>query len=358
MLTMKDIADLCGVSRQTVHAALNGKPGVSDDTKARILEVVKQQNYRPNRLATNLHKKSANLVGVTILNIRNPFFADLIQGINTVLRRHQLHLMFFEVTSKEEEVDAVESLLAYQAAGIILCPVQDQTRVGHLQALQQRGVPLVSIGPVLGLETHYVEVESREAGGMAARHAIEMGHRRIAYLEGPAKIISARERYLGFIEELIRNQITFSHDWFVQAGDTSRDGYEAAMKVLRRPAEERPTAVVCFNDIIALGVYEAARELGLEIPRDVSVVGCDDIQLAALLGPPLTTVALPVQDMGAHAAEMLLSQLDSAPSSGFLVKRFLPRFVARESVAVLGRPATKGKTARPRKPFEPASAES
>lgn len=332
MLTMKDIAELCGVSRQTVHAALNNKPGVSEETKAHILEIVKKHNYRPNRLAANLHKKSANLVGVTILNIRNPFFADLIQGINTVLRKHELHLMFFEVTNKEDEVDAVESLLAYQAAGVILCPIQDETRVGHLRALQQRGVPLVSVGPVAGLETHYVEVENREAGSLAAQHVIAMGHRRIVYLEGPKKIISARERYVGVLETFIENEIPFTNESFIQAGDTSKEGYAAAMKVLSKPASERPTVILCFNDIIALGVYEAARELGLGIPEDISIVGCDNIDLARLLGPPLTTVSLPVHEMGAHAAGLLASQLDQVTNSGFLVKRFMPDFVSRQSV--------------------------
>jgi len=332
MLTMKDIAELCGVSRQTVHAALNDKPGVSEDTKKKILEVIRENNYTPNRLATNLHKKSTNLVGVTILNIRNPFFADLIQGIGSALKSHEQHLMFFEVSNKEEEIEAIETMMAYQVTGVILSPVQDRTRTSHLQAIQKRGLPLISIGPVDGLETHHVEVENREAGAIAANYVIDNGHQRFVYLEGPRKIISAHERYLGFLQVMVDRGIEYDNDCFVQSGDRTRDGYESALKIFDRERSDWPSVIVCFNDIVALGVYEAATEIGIRIPEEVSIMGCDDIELARVLGPPLTTVSIPVQEMGQTAAEMLVSQIDNASQLGFLTRRFIPELVERRSV--------------------------
>ncbi|MCB2153822.1 LacI family transcriptional regulator [bacterium] len=335
MITMEDIARICGVSRQTVHVALTGKPGVSEPTRERILEIVKKYNYRPNRMATTLLQKNTNLVGVTILNIRNPFFADLIQGINSVLRKEGLHIIFFETQTKEAEEEAIEDLLAYQVAGLILSPFQMEGRLSHYESLRLRKTPFVCVGPIRGFESHFVEVENREVGYLAAEHCIEKGHTNLCYLEGPEKIVSAAERAVGFVQCLMESGVNFNSQCVVKAGDTTQQGFEAGLKVLDVPSRKRPTAVVCFNDMIALGVYEAAQHLGLKIPEDVSVVGCDDIEIARLLNPPMTTIALPIAEMGRSAAEILVSQLQGAESEGYLVKRFPPELVARDSVRSL-----------------------
>lgn len=333
-LTMEDIARLCGVSRQTVHAALNDKPGVSASTRDRILEVVKKYNYQPNRIATTLLGKTTNLVGVTILNIRNPFFAELIQGINQVLREENLHIIFFETTSKEEEVEAIENLLSYQVAGIIVCPIQEESRTKHFEALTLRRLPFVSVGPIRGLDASYVEVEAREAGYLATNYLAGRGHRRICHLQGPKKIISAGERALGFVQALMERQIPFNDSSIAGGGETTREGYQAAREVLSRPAGERPTAIVCFNDVVAIGVYEAALELGLSIPGDLSIIGCDNIEITHLLAPPLTTIALPIMEMGRSAAEMLLSRIRTPQEAGApTVRRFPPSLIERQSVA-------------------------
>ncbi|MCB2153794.1 LacI family transcriptional regulator [bacterium] len=333
MLTMSDVAKLCGVSRQTVHAVINNKPGVSEKTRQKILRVVKEHNYRPNKLAAALNTKSMRLVGVTILNIRNPFFADLIQGINRVLKSSDYHLMVFEVSTKDEEEEAIETLLAYQVTGIICSPFQDPSRTGHLEAVQKRGIPLVSIGPVSGLGTHHVEAEPFEVGAQAAQHLIDMGHQRIAYLEGPMTVISTQERTLGFVTTLRKAGHTVAEVNVVACGDTSDDGRRAAMELLNQSSSSRPTAIACFNDMVALGVYEAAAALQLKIPRDVSVTGCDDIQLAPLLGPPLSTVRIPIIEMGETAASMLLSQVGvETPPTVYSTQKFRPEFIVRESV--------------------------
>ncbi len=332
-MNMKDIAKICGVSRQTVHAALNNKPGVSPETREHILRVVREHNYHPNRIATSLHQKSADFVGLTILDIRNPFFADLVQGITQVVKASGLHLMFFETVTKEDEIDAVETMISYRAAGMILAPVQDESRTRHLEAIKGRGIPLVSVGEVRGFETNYVEVDNRRASQQAVQHLIDKGHRRIVYFAGPDRIVSARERTVGFMESMMENRLSFSPGDIMTVGDSTQGGYKAANQVLSRPESERPTAIVCFNDMVALGVYEAAVELGVSIPEDISVIGCDDIHLARLLGPPLTTIALPVREMGQYAAQMLVDQIHGPDRNGSsVVKKFHANLVVRHSV--------------------------
>lgn len=331
-MNMKDIARICGVSRQTVHAALNNKPGVSEETRSHILQVVREHNYTPNRIATTLHRKSADLVGLTILDIRNSFFADLVQGVTQVIKASGLHLMFFETSTKEDEEDAVQTIISYRAAGMILCPIQNDKRIRHLEALHGRGIPLVSVGEILGFEANYVEVDNRRAAQLAVRHLVERGHRRIVYLSGPEKIVSARDRSVGFMESMMENRLPVTPEDIREAGDSSKGGYDVAMDLFALPKARRPTAIACFNDMVALGVYEAAIARGLSIPGDVSVVGCDDIRLAKLLGPPLTTVALPVREMGCYAAEMLVSQIQNGSNGMALVKKFQPELIERGSV--------------------------
>lgn len=331
-MNMKDIARICGVSRQTVHAALNNKPGVSEETREHILGVVHEHNYTPNRIATTLHRKSADLVGLTILDIRNSFFAELVQGVTQVIKASGLHLMFFETSTKEDEEEAVQAIISYRAAGMVLCPIQNEKRTRHLAALRGRNIPLVSVGEILGFEANYVEVDNRRAAQLAVGHLVEHGHRRIVYLSGPDKIVSARDRSVGFMESMMENRLPVTSEQIIEAGDTSKGGYDAALQLLSLPKSKRPSAVACFNDMVALGVYEAAIARGLSIPGDISIVGCDDIHLARLLGPPLTTVALPVREMGKYAAEMLVSQIQSGANGMSVVKKFQPELVDRASV--------------------------
>lgn len=332
MVTMADIARICGVSRQTVHSAIHNKGGISEERRREIMEVVHRYNFQPNRLARTLVEQSANLVGATILNIRNPFFAELIQGINRVLQPVNLHTIFFETPTKKEEISAIEILLSYQVAGLIISPIQSEGETDHFRALELRKVPFVTVGAIRGYQSHFVEVENLQIGYMAAEYMLRKGHRKLCYLEGPNTIISAGERALGFLQCLRENQIAFSNEMLVSAGSTIAEGREAAMSVLRDP-KTRPTALICFNDIIAVGAYEAARDLGLSIPEEISIVGCDNIDIAGILGPPLTTIALPIMAMGVASAEMLLSLIRKETPDGYLTKRFLPEFVERKSVS-------------------------
>ncbi len=330
--TMSDIAEICGVTRQTVYAALNDKPGVSEETRQRILSAVKEHNYRPNRIALTLKNKSTNMVGVTIFDIRNTFFADWVQGINRVLRKHGLHLMVFEVADKEEEIDAIETIIDYQVCGMILCPVHAPGGTDVMNDVNQRGIPLVSLGPVEGLEYPIISVQNVEVGLKATDHLVELGHRRLVCFRGPDTNYDAGDRAQGFVKSLNKHGIQYKPEMMIKAGDTIEEGYRCALEILRMPRAERPTGILCFNDALAMGVYEAIRELGMSIPDDMSVVGCDDVRLARLLGPPLSTMAVPVQEMGEAAAELLIAQIESKDSFDSHARVFKPKLVSRGSV--------------------------
>lgn len=335
MITMEDIAKICGVSRQTVHVALNGKPGVSEETRNRIQEVVRKYNYQPNKLATTLLHKTSNLIGVTVLDIKNPFFGDLIQGINSVLNNEGLHMIFFEASTKEQEDAAIDNLLAYQVAGMITTPVHGEGQREHYKSLLLRGTPFVTIGPIPGLESNSVQVEDEEAGRISAEYFIQKGHRKICYLRGPDTNGASGRRATGFLQYLEENNIAFDQANMLKIGDTAEAGYQAALKIFDCPPGKRCTGLICFNDLVAVGVYKAAQEREINIPEDVSIIGCDNVEITRLLGPPLTTISLPILEMGQSAAELLISQLRGEQQDGFVVKSFPPSIVERDSVREL-----------------------
>jgi LacI family transcriptional regulator len=181
-----------------------------------------------------------------------------------------------------------------------------------------------------GIPTHTVSFDNRLCSRDATDYLIGRGHRRITCLTGPARSATAKERVLGFIESLVTHEIDFRESMTVRAGDTSAEGYTAAMKVLTR--DERPTAFVCCNDMVAMGVYKAANQLGLRIPDDISVLGFDGVEFGELLGPPLTTLSIFPRQIGEKAAEILLSVISGEQGRGLVEHVMKHALIERASV--------------------------
>lgn len=311
MVTAQDIARLSGVSRTTVFAVLKGKPGVSERARNKVLEAIREHGYENGLVQRSLISEVSRMIGVVIGDINNPFYTELVYGIHSVLAPQGFHHFLHHGTSDrpEEGVERFGSIEAYELRGYIITAGEVEQYLGHIRRVIEAKRPLVTIMEAPGIETNCVRFDNRKCARDATDYLVERGHRRIACLTGPIRSATAKERLMGFVESLIAHEIEFHESMTIRAGDTSDDGYRAALQVLSVPAEERPTALICCNDLVAIGCYKAANQLGLRIPDDVSVVGFDGIELGEVMGPPLTTLSVFPREMGRLAAQMLLGLL-------------------------------------------------
>lgn len=338
MLTARDIAKLSGVSRTTVFAVVKGKPGVRERTRERVLAVIREHGYEAGLVQKSLVSEISNMIGVVIGNINNPFYTEVVAGIHSVLRSRGFHHMLHHGTESrpEEGIEEFEALHAYELRGYIISAGEQEQYEKHIRWVLDAKRPLVTIMEAPGLETNVVRFDNRKGSRDATDYLIGKGHRRITCLTGPGRSATAKERILGFIESLVAHEVGFHESMTMQAGDTSDDGYRAALKVLADP-KRRPTALLCCNDMVAIGCYKAAHELGLHIPTDVSIVGFDGIDMGEVMGPPLTTLSVFPREIGRFAAEMLLGVIggDGNGRQSCKQKTVEHRLIERESVRAL-----------------------
>lgn len=334
-ITTAEIARLSGVSRSTVSAVLNGKRNVRESTRRKVLDCIRQQNYESGMIARALVGELSRMVAVLASNLGSPYHMMTFRGINEVLVSQGYHILFHNVRPEDQEdPETLASLRAYRPAGYIILRGAEGPKGEHAREILRDGVPLVTKGTLEGIETHAVTFDNRASSRLASDYVISKGHRRIAHLAGPSFSVGAKQRQVGFIESLIQHDIPVSEARIAEAGETAADGYRAALEVLREPAN-RPTALVCFNDMVAMGVYRAAHELSLAIPRDLSVVGFDGVDFGELLGPPLTSVDLLPTQAGRKAAELLLRVIRNETGRGVVVEWIEPKLVERGSVRQL-----------------------
>ncbi len=310
MLRQKDIARLTGVSRSTVSAVLNNKPGVAESTRQLVLNVIREHKYQPGILSRSLVSQFSQLIGVVIPDLRNPFFPEIIAGLTAELDGHDYFILCHDTArSSENELRTVEKLLEYELAGFVFAGVNGDHGLTAIRKVQEAGKVIVTIGEVPDARTHCVRFRDREGTRLATKYLIERDHTRIALLTGPPTLISTKEKAFGFVEALLENAIDFQESMLVNAAANADDGYQVAREMLSR-TDARPTAVVCFSDLVAMGVYRAAHEMGLRIPDDLSVVGYDNIEPTATLGPPLTTVSVHTYETGKRVGRVLMRALE------------------------------------------------
>jgi len=314
--TMDDVARLADVSKATVSAVLNSTFHVGDTTRERVLGAIAQLNYRAQHAPRGRGRaERRSSLGVVIKEVDNPYYAEVVLGARDVAEEAGYALTVASSEGQHEaERRAVNALRANGIEGIMLTPVLDETAdLAHLFDLKRRNVPLVLLERVRGLRASLVDVDNVRASRRATDHLIARGHTRLAHFAGPAYSMHSQERIEGVrLASSSASQIVLTDDDIVTTGAHLADGYRAALRYFgSRPAGERATGVTCYNDLVAIGVFRALRELGLRVPDDVSVVGFDDITLAEYAMVPLTTVRMPKRRMGALAAQMLIQQIES-----------------------------------------------
>jgi LacI family transcriptional regulator/LacI family repressor for deo operon, udp, cdd, tsx, nupC, and nupG len=312
--TINDVARLAGVSKATVSAVLNDTGTVKRSTRERVLSVIESLNYRksgPDRRSTGQQVRSLALV---IKEIDNPFYGEVITGARAAADDAGYTLLVMSSEGGHEaERRAVELLQRKEVDGLILTPVLDgDADLSHLFELKRRNFPFVLLEEVRGVPGSLIDVDNAEASRRAVEFLIGQGHTRIVHFAGPGYSSHSQERIDGVRRACSGSHVIFTDQDVVRAGAHLEDGYRAGLAYFReRPAAEHPTAVTCYNDLVALGLCRALAELGLNVPGDVSVIGFDDVALLDYLPLRLTTVRMPKGEMGRLAAQLLIRHIES-----------------------------------------------
>lgn len=331
-LTIAQIAEHAGVSIATVSKVVNGRDNVAPETRELIEGLIRRYGYRRQKRPV----KAAPLVDVVFHELRGLYGIEIINGVETVARRHRLRVVVSELGgSRTPGRGWVEDVLTTRPTGVIAV-FADLTADQH-QQFRSRGIPLVFVDPADDPEPGSASVGAGNwSGGLtAARHLLRLGHRRIAVITGPEHLLSARARLDGYRAALDLAGVPVDPA-LVRIGDYQIvDGLRHTRELLR--LSDPPTAIVAGNDGEALGVYQAAAEAGLRIPDDLSVVGYDDLPMAEWSIPPLTTVRQPLREMASAATEMLLALAQGEP---------LPR----QRVELATELIVRGSTAPPQRP--------
>ena len=299
--TLAEIAREAGVSAPTVSKVLNGRADVASSTRERVEELLRTHGYRRRRGAT----QSAALLELVFHELESAWAMEVIRGVENVAREEGLSLVLSESSGRLSLGQSwVDGVLARRPIGVVLV-LSSLDRAQQTQ-LTSRDIPFVVMDPAgdPGTDVPAVGATNWQGGLAATRHLLELGHRRIGVIAGPRRMMCSRARIDGYRAALEEAGVAFDPG-LVRDGDFHHEtGYTAGLDLLR--VSDRPTAVFTGNDLQALGLYEAARELGLRVPEDLSVVGFDDLPLARWVGPPLTTVRQPLTEMAEVAARLVI----------------------------------------------------
>lgn len=329
MPTIREVARLARVSPSTVSRVLNDTVPVSGDIRERVLDAIRELDYRPNAFARGLATNRSGGLGVMVNNVASPYYGAILEGIERQAERAGYHVMVASgYTDPHREQAAVRFLLDRRSDALILHP--EAIPDDDVLRLRDASTPLVLVGRYIAeLDGNCVHLDNEMGGQLATRYLIDRGHERIGHICGPLHFPDSRARLTGYRRALDEAGIAYD-DRLVVEGDFAEEGGDAAArKLLARGCQ--PTALFCANDQTAAGAMRAVRELGLSIPDDLSMVGYDDVYLARYLYPALTTVKQPLAEMGSAAAQLALSLIRGEETE--VERQFRPRIVERASVA-------------------------
>ncbi|MFN8499686.1 MAG: LacI family DNA-binding transcriptional regulator [Anaerolineae bacterium] len=309
-ISIKDIARIAGVSHSTVSRALRYSPVVNADTAEAIRRIAADLGYTPSAIARGLVHGRTYSLGFVVSRIAHPFMSEVVEAVGARAQEHGYDLIVVGAGDPQHEVAAVRMLRERRVDGILV----QASRVGeqYTSLLDEIGVPIVLINNQAGGRTLYSVACDHVAGArLAVRYLLARGHTRIGHLPGPTGATAAEERQRGWAEAMREAGLAPDAALLAHAPVTAwtpEEGVAQTLELLRRA--EPPTAIFCYNDIAAIGALRAARMTGRAVPRDLSIVGFDDIMLAGFTDPPLTTVAQPTEALGQAAVEMMLALID------------------------------------------------
>ena len=326
--TIKQIAEELKIHPSTVSRALSGHPQISDETRKKVLQVAKKLNYTPNFWAQNLVGSKTNLIGCMVLELTNPFYIPMVRAIEDRLVNHPYLLFIGESRRKLEiEKQVIKKFRYIRASGLIITPVL--SNLDHLKELEADGVPVIVTGRTVD-EFDSVNVDNIKSGVIAGQHLIDRGYIKIGYVQSGDRFnFPEKDRFMG-LKSVLKKHNQELQTIFTVGNNTINGGEKAGKMWLS--GKNRPKAVFCSNDMLAMGFIQYLIRSGVRIPHDVSVIGHDDVSSADRFIIPLTTVVFPKYEMGQIAIKELLHRI-SYPKYPHVPKKIdlEPKLIFRES---------------------------
>jgi LacI family transcriptional regulator len=325
-VTLLDIAADAGVSRATVSLVIRDVPSVAASTRKRVQKSIKRLGYIYHRGAASLRMRQSHAIGLIVSDITNPFFAEVIVAIEDRLASERLVTLLGNTSEDQaKETRLLKTMREFPADGILICPAIGSGDSGAVTLGNQ--LPTVAFAR-RAADLDYAGVDNVQGALLAVEHLCSLGNRRIAFIGGDPDVSTGRERIEGYQRALARLSLPFDPCLVLRASPTRRGGYDSVRRLLQ--IENRPTAALCFNDVVALGVIEALQHAGVRAGKKFGVVGFNNVPDAAQSLPGLTTVDTSPRQLGESAAELLLKRI-AQRDSPIRTVILQPRLIVRES---------------------------
>jgi LacI family transcriptional regulator len=334
-VTIKQIAKLAGVSVATVSRAMRKDPATSSKTTQKILHIARKLNYYPNLLAKGLRQNKTRIIGIIFNDLNNPFYTEILSEIGEILneKNYSMDISYSHYDFERERKNII-SLLSRRVDGIIMSPIDDQSK--NIELLSENNVETVLIDsyPYFN-EKSYVYTNHRRGVELASEYLIQHGHRDILLFIGPQEKSMTDHFVKGYIETLKKHKLKVKQELIIQSSELSIDsGYEKFKELLTENIEGKNitfTGIITISDLLAIGIYKLSKELGFNIPGNYSIVGYDNIEVTSVLSPPLTTIHQPRKRIGKESVNILLNNIENEKRA---IKKtvFEPHIVIRGSV--------------------------
>ncbi len=348
-VTLKEVAARAGVSYQTVSKVLNRQAQVSKETEQRIRDAVNELGYRPNQIARNMRANRSHMIGYswvpTAPNQANHILDQFLSSMVVEAEAAGYHLLPFPFREGEGLVDAYRELIdTGRVDGFVLSSINYNDP--RITFLLERQFPFVAFGRSNPeLDFPYVDIDGADGICQAMHHLISQGHQRIAAIAWPEESRVGNDRIGGYFKSVQEHGLEVRPEWIERGEGTFEFGLEAASRLFQLPAPERPTAIVTLNDTQAIGAFQAAREQGLEVGRDIAVIGFDDAPMSQYLLPPLTTIRQPIREAGRKCVEILVALMKGEQPQERQVL-LPPQLIVRASTTKNSHPGPSSNSAR------------
>lgn len=308
-ITLKDVANHAGVSRTTVSVALSGSSYISEETQKKVIASAQALGYVYNRAAANLRAKSTSTLGLILPGLDNSFYTELLKGVNQEANHFKKTILLgCTFGSLEEQERLISSMIEHRVCGIIIFMVPG-TSSDTILRIEKMGIPVIAVNRNFPeYICDFIGIDDFMAGKLATEHLVSKGHKRIAFFGGISELRSWQMRKEGYVHVLKENHLTIDESLIMQCETTQEAGYEGAEKILQMT--DKPTAVFCFNDVIAIGLMAKLEENGIKPGKDIAIIGADNIREAGIIKPKLTTIeGFPVT-RGSMAVKLLIERTE------------------------------------------------
>ncbi|MBI5475255.1 MAG: LacI family DNA-binding transcriptional regulator [Ignavibacteriales bacterium] len=312
-ITLDDIAKKLSVSRVTVSKALRGHSDISVEMTKKVIKTAKELGYSPNIIARSLSSRRSNMIGIVVPKIAHYFFSRVIEGVyDTAFENRYETILTVSQENSEREWKHLQTLVSMRVDGIIISISQETQDLKRFKWIRKMGIPLVFVdrrpeAQLSGFST--VSNNDREGAFQAVEHAIKIGYRKIGFIGGNLHINIGKNRIQGFEDALNEYRIPINHEWILQGGFGKEDGYNGLKHFHQKGS--MPEFIFAATYPVALGIYEAAKELGVRIPDDVDIICFGDSDVARFLSPALSAVRQPARELGARAVQILLENINN-----------------------------------------------